>query len=70
MGNTINDKINFMYSKSNKIEFMIYDNVYKVIEKKSWNEFLIDIKQDWKQQRGVVILSLIIFVNCIKNVIK
>ena len=44
MGNTINDKINFMYSKSNKIEFMIYDNVYKVIEKKSWNEFLIDIK--------------------------
>ena len=70
MGNTINDKINFMYSKSNNIEFMIYDNVDKVIEKKSWNEFLIDIKQDWKQQRGVVILSLIIFVNCIKNIIK
>ena len=69
MGNTINDKINFMYSKSNNIEFMIYDNVDKVIEKKSWNEFLIDIKQDWDQQRGVVILSLIIF-NCIKNVIK
>ena len=44
MGNTINDKINFMYSKSNNIEFMIYDNVDKVIEKKSWNEFLIDIK--------------------------
>ena len=44
MGNTINDKINFMYSKRNNIEFMIYDNVDKVIEKKSWNEFLIDIK--------------------------
>ena len=43
-----------MYSKSDNIEFMIYDNVDEVTEKKL-NHFLADITLDWKHKREIVI---------------
>ena len=58
-----------MHWKSGNIEFMICDNAGEVIEK-LLNDFLIDIKLDWKYQWEVVVLSLILFIYCIINVIK
>ena len=58
-----------MHSKSDNIEIVINDITNKVM-KNFVNHFLIDIKLDWKHQREVVILSLIVFIYCIINFIK
>ena len=64
-----NDEERVMHSKSDNIEIVINDITNKVM-KNFVNHFLIDIKLDWKHQREVVILSLIVFIYCIINFIK
>ena len=64
-----NDEERVMHSKSDNIEIVINDIINKVM-KNFLNHFLIDIKLDWKHQREVAILSLIVFIYCIINFIK
>ena len=40
------------------------------LSKKKLYHFLINTKLGWKNQRKTVILSLVVFVSCIKNVAK
>ena len=44
-----NNEERVMHSKSNNIEFIIYDNTDEVF-KNILNRFLIDIKLDWRHQ--------------------
>ena len=40
------------------------------VNKEDFNYFLTGLKLDWKHQREVMNLSLIVFIYCIINVIK
>ena len=55
-----------MHSKNYNIQFMIYDKANEVTEV-LFEQFLIDIKLDWKYQRVVGISSLILFIYCFKK---
>ena len=64
-----NDEKHVMHSKSDNIEIMIYNKTDEDIGN-FLNHFLINIRFDWKNQRKLVILSLIVFMNCIIKVMK
>ena len=69
-----NDEERAMHSNSERIEIIIYDKADGNIEKNFSTfqlfNFFLDIKFGWKHQRKEVVLSLTVFIYCIKNIIK